>query len=83
MIDMDFVRGYFPPQMRGNALFSKHMLKEYIQAMILDFLSSTPYMRKMLEPTDLNIKKCGFEHLLFDKRNADGILQSDGFVESI
>ena len=47
MIDMDFVRGYFPPQMRENALFDKHMLKEYLQSMILDFLSSTPYMRKM------------------------------------
>lgn len=48
MIDMDFVRGYFPPQMRENALFDKHMLKEYLQSMILDFLSSTPYMRKMV-----------------------------------
>lgn len=48
MIDLDFVRGYFPPQMRENALFSKHILKEYLQAMILDFLSSTPYMRKMV-----------------------------------
>ena len=47
MIDMNFVRGYFPPQMRDNALFDKHMLKEYLQLMILDFLSSTPYIRKM------------------------------------
>lgn len=47
MIDMNFVRGYFPPQMRENALFDKHMLKEYLQLMILDFLSSTPYIRKM------------------------------------
>lgn len=47
MIDMNLVRGYFPPQMRDNALFDKHMLKEYIQLMILDYLSSTPYIRKM------------------------------------
>lgn len=47
MIDMNFVRGYFPLQIRENALFDKHMLKEYLQLMILDFLSSTPYMRKM------------------------------------
>ncbi len=33
--------------MRDNALLNKHMLKEYIQLMILDYLSSTPYMRKM------------------------------------
>lgn len=47
MIDMNLVRGYFPQSMRDNALFDKHMLKEYIQLMILDYLSSTPYMRKM------------------------------------
>lgn len=47
MIDMNLVRGYFPPQMRDNALFDKHILKEYIQLMILDYLSSTPYIRKM------------------------------------
>lgn len=75
------------------ALFSKHMLKEYIQAMILDFLQARcgigsleelkTAVRKMLETTDLNIKKCDFEHLLFDKRNADRILRFGEFVESI
>lgn len=47
MIDMNLVRGYFPQQMRDNALFDKHMLKEYIQLMVLDYLSSSPYIRKM------------------------------------
>ena len=47
MIDMSLIRGYFPPQMRENAAFDKHMLKEYIQLMILDFLSSSQYIRKM------------------------------------
>lgn len=47
MIEMTTVRGFFPPQMRDNALFDKHMLKEYLQFMVLDFLSSTSYIRKM------------------------------------
>lgn len=47
MIDMNLVRGYFPPQIRENALFDKHMLKEYIQLMILDYLSSSPHIRRL------------------------------------
>ena len=47
MIDMNLVRGYYPPYIRENANFDKHLLKEYIQLMILDFLSSTPYMKKL------------------------------------
>lgn len=47
MIDMNHVRAYFPPYIRDNAVFDKHMLKEYIQLMILDYLSSTPHIRKV------------------------------------
>ena len=47
MIDMNQVRAYFPPYIRENANHDKHMLKEYIQLMILDYLSSTPYIRKL------------------------------------
>ena len=44
---MDYDRSYFPQHIRENAHFDKDMLKEYIQLMILDFLSSTSYIRKM------------------------------------
>ncbi len=47
MIDLNLIRSYFPQYIRENAQFDKDMLKEYIQLMILDFLSSTPYIRKM------------------------------------
>lgn len=47
MIDMNQVRMFFPPHIRENANFSKNMLKEYIQLMILDYLSSTPHIRKL------------------------------------
>ena len=47
MIDLNLIRSYFPQHIRENAQFDKDMLKEYIQLMILDFLSSTSYIRKM------------------------------------
>ena len=45
MIDIDLIKSYFPLHIRENAQFNKDMLKEYIQLMILDFLSTTPYIR--------------------------------------
>jgi predicted nucleotidyltransferase component of viral defense system len=47
MIQIDQIRNYFPTQIRDNSGFDKHMLKEYLQLMILDYLSSTPNIRKM------------------------------------
>ncbi|MBR3616748.1 MAG: nucleotidyl transferase AbiEii/AbiGii toxin family protein [Bacteroidaceae bacterium] len=74
MIDMNFIRGYFPQQIRDNAQFSKDMLKEYIQFMILDFISTTPYARKLafIGGTNLRLIK-GIdrfsENLDFDCKN--------------
>ena len=47
MIDINQIRGYFPAAVRDKAAFYKHMLKEYIQLMILDFISSSPYAGKL------------------------------------
>src|ERR1035437_3540466 len=47
MIQIDLIRNYFPPQFLNNTIFDKHILKEYLQLLILDFLSSTSYIRKM------------------------------------
>jgi predicted nucleotidyltransferase component of viral defense system len=48
MIRLDQIRGFFPPQVRDNPAHQKYILKEYIQIMILDYLSSTSYARKMV-----------------------------------
>lgn len=48
MIDLEYVKSYFPENIRTNNNFSKMMLKEYIQLMILDFLSTTDYSRKLV-----------------------------------
>lgn len=47
MIQIEQIRNYFPAQIRGNSNFDKHILKEYLQFMILDYLASTPAIRKM------------------------------------
>ncbi len=47
MIQIEQIKNYFPTQMRGNSGFDKHILKEYLQLTILDYLSSTPYIQKM------------------------------------
>lgn len=47
MIGFDLIKNYFPQHLRDNAQFSNDILKEYIQLMILDYLSSTPYVRKL------------------------------------
>jgi predicted nucleotidyltransferase component of viral defense system len=47
MIQVEAIKNFFPAQVRDNTLFYKYMVKEYIQLMILDHLSATPYIRKI------------------------------------
>ena len=47
MIQIELIRNYFPAHIRNNSIFNKYILKEYIQLLILDWLSSTRYIRKM------------------------------------
>lgn len=47
MIQIEQIRGYFPKPIRENSIFDKHILKEYLQLTILEYLSGTPYVRKM------------------------------------
>jgi len=47
MVNLNNIRQYFPADIRDNALFGKSMLKEYIQLSILDFLSTSHYIRKL------------------------------------
>ena len=47
MISIDTLRLYFPPEIRNNSVFDKYILKEYLQLLILDYLSATRFIRKM------------------------------------
>lgn len=48
MIQLEQVRNYFPLNIRENPALNKYMLKEYLQLMILDYLSNTPYIKKVV-----------------------------------
>jgi hypothetical protein len=47
MIRIETVRNYYPAHLRDQAVFSKYMLKEYLQLLILDYISTSPYIRKI------------------------------------
>jgi hypothetical protein len=47
MISIDQIKKYYPASMAENAVFQKHILKEYVQLLTLDYLSTTENIRKM------------------------------------
>lgn len=47
MIDLTYVRSFFPPAITNESRFDRYMLKEYLQLMVLDYLSSTSYINKV------------------------------------
>ena len=48
MVDLNLIKNYFPEQIRNNVLLGKSMMQEYIQLSILDYLSTTRYIRKLI-----------------------------------
>jgi predicted nucleotidyltransferase component of viral defense system len=81
MISMDQIRHFYPDSMSGNAAFLKHILKEYVQLLVLDYLSATHHVRNItfIGGTSLRLVK-GIdrfsEDLDFDCRN----LSEEAFV---
>jgi len=47
MIDLQQIKNYFPAVLQVNPAFRKYMLKEYVQLLILDFLSASVYIKKI------------------------------------
>ncbi len=48
MLNTDQIANFFSQNLRENPIYSKYMLKEYLQLVILDFLSTTKYIRKIV-----------------------------------
>jgi predicted nucleotidyltransferase component of viral defense system len=48
MIDLEQIKNYFPKEIAENQIFRKYVLKEQIQLMILDFLSTSVYVKKIV-----------------------------------
>ena len=47
MIDLEYIRGFFPPTIARESRFDRYMLKEYLQLLILGHLATTPYITKL------------------------------------
>jgi predicted nucleotidyltransferase component of viral defense system len=47
VISLDAIRSFFPETMRGRSIFQKHLLKEYVQLIVLDHLATTRHVRKL------------------------------------
>jgi predicted nucleotidyltransferase component of viral defense system len=56
MINLELIRNYFPVDVQENASFQKYMLKEYLQLSMLDFLSTTPYISKIIFVGGTNLR---------------------------
>ncbi len=48
MIDLNYIRGFFPPVIADNALYQKHIVKEYVELMALEWLSRSPYADRLV-----------------------------------
>ncbi|MFP4288099.1 MAG: nucleotidyl transferase AbiEii/AbiGii toxin family protein [Bacteroidales bacterium] len=47
MINKEQIFSFFPPYLRENPAHHKHLLKEYILLLILDYLSTSKYIQKI------------------------------------
>ncbi len=47
MIQIEQIKRFFPPFLQDNPVYYKYMLKEYIQLMILEYLSNKSYVEKL------------------------------------
>ena len=47
MIDIEYIRSFFPAAIARESRFDRYMLKEYLQLLILDHLAITPYFGKL------------------------------------
>jgi predicted nucleotidyltransferase component of viral defense system len=47
MISIEQIQNFFPAALNSNTAFWKHMLKEYVQLLVLDYLSTTEHVRKI------------------------------------
>lgn len=88
---MKYLEGFFPPNVVRNSSMHKHMLKEYIQVLMLDYLSTSTYISKIafIGGTNLRLlKKINrfSEDLDFDCKNlseSDFMAMTDSLIENI
>lgn len=95
MIDIEYIRSFFPATIARDNRFDRYMLKEYLSKAKpnLEFLAARSGISSMealktavserLKEVDLNQKKRDFMHLLFNEKNAERILQFPKIVNDL
>lgn len=48
MIDLQYIKGFYPPYIASNANFQKHIVKEYVELLSLEWLSNSKYADKLV-----------------------------------
>ncbi len=56
MIELNQIKNFFPPDLRDRPTYQKYMLKEYLQLVILDFLATTNFVRRIVFIGDTNLR---------------------------
>ncbi|MBR4704238.1 MAG: nucleotidyl transferase AbiEii/AbiGii toxin family protein, partial [Paludibacteraceae bacterium] len=88
MIDLTYIRGFYPPQIANNANFQKHLLKEYIELMAMEWTSQSAWSDKLAFIGGTNLRLIQgidrfSEDLDFDCKNLsqeDFIQMTDGLM---
>ena len=88
MIDLTYIRGFYPPQIADNANFQKHILKEYVELLSLEWLSRSPFADKLVFIGGTNLRLVQgidrfSEDLDFDCKNLtqdEFIAMTDGLI---
>ena len=88
MIDLTYIRGFYPPQIANNANCQKHLLKEYIELMAMEWLAQSIYSAKITFIGGTNLRLIHSidrfsEDLDFDCKNLshdDFIQMTDGLI---
>lgn len=47
MIDLNYILDFYPYTLKHNERYKKHILKEYVELMALDYISHTPFAEKL------------------------------------
>lgn len=47
MIDIEYLKSFYPPYLSSSLTMQKNILKEYIELLVLDYLVTTPYIQKL------------------------------------
>lgn len=82
MIALEHVLNFYPPALTRNAAFQKHIIKEYVQLQVLDFLATTAYVRNItfIGGTNLRLVK-GIDRFSEDLDFDCKQLTDDAFLE--